>query len=96
VLVMFVGGSEPLNLPGHPIAVTEPAACPPYPTAEVLAADLAVLPDSQRWAYPPSSTALMSSRSCLVMRPRACADASGPASLSRSADTVRPHRYADA
>ena len=44
VLVVFIGGSAPLDDPCHAVAVAESAPRQPHPAAEVLAGDLSVRP----------------------------------------------------
>jgi hypothetical protein len=48
VLVVFVGRAAALDSPCNAVGVAELAARHPHPAAEVLAGDLAVLPDPKR------------------------------------------------
>jgi len=48
VLVVVIGGSAALHDPGNAVAVSVTAPRHPHSATEVLAGDLAVLPDAQR------------------------------------------------
>jgi hypothetical protein len=48
VLIMLIGRPAAFDNPGHAIGVAESRARQPHSPAEVLAGDLAVLPDPQR------------------------------------------------